>query len=479
MADGRSAAIAAAVTGTTFYNPLKANAFAEELLSHEKTLLPNSAQNTSSLQQIRQLNANKPFINQLAAAWDKDPAILDKLSSQLSSDPKLLSRFKSSMVSDGLDGNLNTSSKKFAEYIKSPTRETLNKLYPAPAAAPAAVQSTATAPKVEPKSTPKLEPETAKTSKPPTKPIAVEAPPERIEPVAAAVKSDGLKSGQLTGEDARTVIDTLTTKIQGIYAKKDGRSPFDNDIQTLKDRLDPVKNPKTAPALQQQIADAINKDPELLAQLNSTGKGGMDDMFEEYDKHDAQTQAGIRKGLKRGVEQFLKDPRIIADKKFRDSLQQQGIEGGKDANPFVKLAKSFGFDISKLDGASILKSLGPLAPLAQAFAAAAKEVFASIKDGNFLGLNNGTSLFADAQKSLGRIFGEEPNPSKTQFAQADLKTGEVYVPKSEAEHKAGLPGAPPPQQAPQQQANNMNSLQHQAPANGPPAPVTVVTPTSA
>lgn len=400
--DSRSIAIAAAVTGSTFYNPLRANAFAEELLSHERTLLPATAQNTSRLDQIRQLNANKPFLNQLAKAWDKDPAILDKLSSQLSANPALLARFRASMTADGQDGNLNTTSGKLTQYIANPTAATLNRLYPAPAAAPAAAA----------RPTPRSAPAAEST---PARPRAAAPARERTESVAPRVETPrpaaqaattqpevspiqataGATSSRLTADDAKTLVQTLGTQAADMYRQADGKSEMDARLATLNARLN---DPQSGRAYAQELANTFNSDPELLRQLTSTGEGGMDNLFKKYEEQTPQVQDGIRRGLKNGIEQFLDDPKRLANKQFRDDLASTAQSSGTTAgiNSFFQGIFGEGFDLGGIWD-SIKSFCQPLIDMC-------KDLFAGFSANggisNVLSMGNGEGLLGGMSQAL-------------------------------------------------------------------------------
>lgn len=388
-----------------------AGRFADEVLSHQQGGGAGPALNVAQKGQILL------SMNTIAKAWRRDESVLDRMSATVNSNASLKMRLGAIGSHDPVQFAAIS-----AGYTSNPNglAAAVNSAY---AGLPQAVRQRAEA-EASPRRSPSPPPPRAasppqsgaRTQSPPSprrEPSGQAAPeqrretPQEVRPVrpavTAAAEVPAVPTNGMTREAAAGIVAGAAEKIQAMYAGPDGKSQFDAQIETLSGRL---QNPEFT----QGIADAINRDPELLAQLTGSGSGGggLDAMFSEYNSQTPEVQAGIRRGLATGIGRFLDDPRLIANESFRNELQGSAQSAGMTAgiNGFMQKIFGEGFDISKI-GQGIMSFIQPLIDmlgnLFKGFKASGGEL------SNVLSMGNGPGLSVPFLSQLGAAISSNEN----------------------------------------------------------------------
>ncbi|PZP57468.1 MAG: hypothetical protein DI586_00085 [Micavibrio aeruginosavorus] len=335
MVDARKGAIVA-VTTTTI-GAWDASNFADALLKHEKLLMPQGGPSMSVLEQVTKLKNNAPHLQRIASAWENNNGVLDGFANALNRNPEMLKKFREIAVRDGADGQMNTTTGIFSRYSQGGAQELQKAINvqhrqyypnqyqanPAPAAksapaddpspsrdkTPATPKRTAdtepAARRTAPGSETKVAPPVAATpagAAPDTQPAAVAARPEKIT--------------QFDGDTANIVFQSAIGTASTIFGTE-----FKQQEDDLTKRLN------EDPALRNKLADAINRDPELLKQLSSKdgGAGGFDQLAEGFDKRSPEQQEAIRNAFREPYKQLLQDPTLIGDSSFRTDIAKSAI----------------------------------------------------------------------------------------------------------------------------------------------------------
>lgn len=361
----------------------KAQAFAVDLNQNSASLMPASTRSKGVADQLREIDRYEPFVQKVARVWKTDEGILDRMTRDLK-DQKLVGRFQKIMDVDSRANGMDVASaaldayagkKKSIGQIIYDAEEKLKIPHPGPTQAELNAAAERKAAEARRLAAARAERD---TSKPPTvKPTAREKPA----PIAATVRepaadanppstnksppaqpetSETQNDGKFTPSMAKRLSQGLGVEVANMYRDTDGKSPLDDRVQALKDKLDPTKNPDTAPAFQKQIADAINNDPELLARLNSgEGSGGL---FPGYGQMNEQGKKAYRDAMQPTIERLLDNPALIADPAFKKeaslsiigkipvTAELVGMEGGIADQLADRLLKTFPEDSEAIKG---------------------------------------------------------------------------------------------------------------------------------
>ena len=453
---------------------LRAGAFADELLSHQSTLIPTGQRQPTMREQLNQAG----FVQDIARAWKDNPAILDRLSSQLNSDPALKQRFTASLIADRADGNMNSSQPHFRRYAANPTIETLRREYPAPAAAPAAArpeQRPATSAEQPRRAAPAASPAPTRRESPaqqdaPSPANTAAAPAAAVTESAAQAAAPETSSGVVY--DANFVggpgglADTLSSTLRQTFPD------MENDINTFTSQI------KNDTALQGRIAANLTANPGFMEQLASLQDGaegqnaGPNSMLARYGRND--------------VTRLLADPEQLASNEYIDGLTSKLSMASGDMSGMLSGIGDFFKNLFGGQGAG-----GNLfAGIGEFF----QNLMAGMQGGNFMAMfggpgNEGGSLIARLTSGMGgalregrfqRAFTGDGEFARFGLVPVDAATGRAQHPQTVTVNAEGasqrtredgsrIEGRPlDPVNQPQRQLNAANDAPQPSGAN--PAP---------
>lgn len=407
--DNRKTAIVIATT--TAIGAWDASNFADALLKHENLLMPKNSKPMSVAEQVSSLTRNATHLQKIAKLWEANNGVTDGFANALRN-PATLAKFQEIAAKDGEDGIMDQTTALFQKYAQSGSSELQKsidiqhrRLYPekyqarpatttnSPATSTTNKQSTPSAPArpATPHKAPATTPSpiAAAATTPSTPAAAATSPPAAAQPGIKRFDADG----------ANVLTQTLAAQVADMYKQADGQSPFDADIKTLQERLN---HPTTGPILRQQIADAINSDPELLKQLNTDGG---DNLFGDYDKLSPEAKEKVRKALEGPIRDLINNPAKIGNKEFRTSMTSAGENSidmkDKMGMMIDKFTSMLGLDPKTADMIKQFAGgfLGNLMEMGTKLFAAGGEMFSS---GNLAVMKNGASnLLGNFTESLG------------------------------------------------------------------------------
>ncbi len=419
MADARKLAIQGAVTTTV--GLLDAGTFADALLRQERLLMPGGQTNASITEQASKLKANTPYLQKIAAAWEKKPDVIDSFGRTLNANPAYLKKFQEISAKDARDGRMDVSTALFERYAAGGSRELAKaidvqhrNMYPdqhRPAPAKTAERPPAPAKpredKPEPRETVRAKPAeaVAATAAPKTAPVNTVAAPVSGDQTAPAPTATA--SGPVTTDSAVPIIQTAVLQYGEI---------FGDEFVPQQEAL--IKRLETDKPLAQRLTNIINSDPDLKKQLEQADGSNQGGLIETFKNLPPEKQADVRNAIRPYYRQILDDPEKIGSKPFRDEMQNAAVDVATPG--WLKGLKDMfgGMDLGNFDLAGLLQ---PIAALFQKAVAAFQETFG---DGKFM---NMVSSVGDKVRDLsGDLLG--PNTGNRQNVYIDKDKGQEIDP---------------------------------------------------